>query len=101
MVKCGMKLLIHSRTPKLLNGNVHCVVTEKVPARYRSLKMADASLGKGSIFLYSGGIARTRQGLSVHRGTENAQKRFGIPSESRETPVRLYEAFLGPCLRER
>ena len=25
---------------------VHHMVTEKVPARYRSLKMADASLGK-------------------------------------------------------
>ena len=32
-------------------GNFHCVVTEKVPARYRSLKMADASLGKCSIFV--------------------------------------------------
>ena len=24
----------------------HCVTTEKVPAKYRSLKMAEASLGK-------------------------------------------------------
>ena len=35
----------------------HCVTTEKVPAKYRSLKMADASLGKCSIFVYSGGMA--------------------------------------------
>ena len=30
---------------------VHCVVTEKVPTRYSSLKMADSSLGKCSIFV--------------------------------------------------
>ena len=45
----------------------HCVVTEKVPAKYRSLKMADASLDKCSIFVNWGGIARTRQQMSVHR----------------------------------
>ena len=42
----------------------HCVTTEKVPAKYRSLKMADASLGKCSIFVDWGGIAWTRQRLS-------------------------------------
>ena len=35
----------------------HCVTTEKVPAKYRSLKMAKASLGKWSIFNDCGGIA--------------------------------------------
>ena len=43
------------------------VTTEKVLAKCRSLKMADASLSKCSIFVYSGGIAWTRHQLSVHR----------------------------------
>ena len=50
----------------------HCVTTEKVPAKYRSLKMADASLGKCSIFVEWGGIAWTRQRLSVHMGRKSA-----------------------------
>ena len=58
------------------------VTTQKVPAKYRSLKMADASLNKCSIFVYSGGIALTRHRLSVHRGKKSAYKRFGIPAES-------------------
>ena len=46
----------------------HCVATETVPARYRSLKMAVASLcGKCSICVYWGSIAWTRHRLSVHR----------------------------------
>ena len=45
----------------------HCVTTEKVPAKYRSLQMADASLSKCSIFVYSGGIALTRHRLSGPR----------------------------------
>ena len=50
----------------------HCVTTEKVPAKYCSLKMADASLGKCSIFIDWGGIAWTRQWLSVHMGRKSA-----------------------------
>ena len=60
----------------------HCVTTEKVPAKYRSLKMADASLGKCSIFVYSGGIAWTRHRLSVQRGTKKCVETFGLPTES-------------------
>ena len=75
---------------------VHCVTTEKVPAKYRSLKMAEASLGKWSIFGDCGGIARTRQWLNMHMDNKSAYKRFRIPGESQESPVRLYEAFVGP-----
>ena len=46
----------------------HCVVTEKAPASYRSLKMADTSIGKCSILVDWGGITWTKQCLSVHRG---------------------------------
>ena len=65
-----------------MHGNVlllyfdHCVTTEKVPARYRSLKMADASLGKCSIFVDCGGIAWTRQRLSVHMGRKKCVETF-------------------------
>ena len=48
--------------------SIHCVVTEKVPAMYRSFKMADASLDKCSIFVDWCGNAWTRLRLSVHRG---------------------------------
>ena len=50
----------------------HCVVTEKVTVRYGSLKMADASLGKCSIFVDWGGIACARHRLSVHMGRKGA-----------------------------
>ena len=50
----------------------HCVTTEKVPAKYRSLKMAEASLGKWSIFGDCGGIAWTKQWLNVHMGNKSA-----------------------------
>ena len=50
----------------------HCVVTEKVPARYRPLKMAGASLGKCSIFVDRRGIACARFRQSVHMGTKSA-----------------------------
>ena len=50
----------------------HCVTTERAPAKYRSLKMAVASLGKCSIFVYSGGIAWTRHRLSVHGGKKSS-----------------------------
>ena len=52
------------------------MTTEKVPAKYRSLKMADASLGKCSIFVYSGGIAWTRHRLSVHRSKKKCVETF-------------------------
>ena len=74
----------------------HCVTTEKVPAKYRSLKMADASLGKWSIFNDCGGIASTRHWISVHRGKKSAWKRFRILVQSREALERLYEALEGP-----
>ena len=54
----------------------HCVTTEKVPAKYRSLKMADASLGKCSIFVHSGGIAWRRHRLSVHKGLKKCVETF-------------------------
>ena len=50
----------------------HCVTTEKVPAKYRSFKMAEASLGKWSIFGDCGGIAWTKQWLNVHMGNKIA-----------------------------
>ena len=74
----------------------HCVTTEKVPAKYRSLKMAEASLGKWSIFNDCGGVASTRHWISVHRGTKSAWKRFRILVQSREALERLYEALAGP-----
>ena len=74
----------------------HCVTTEKVPAKYRSLKMAEASLGKWSIFNDCGGIASTRHWISVHRGKKSAWKRFRILVQSHEALERLYEALEGP-----
>ena len=76
---------------------IHCVTTEKVPAKYRSLKMADASLGKWSIFNDCGGIASTRHWISGHRGKKSAWKRFRILVQSREALERLYEALEGPA----
>ena len=75
----------------------HCVTTEKVPAKYRSLKMAEASLGKWSIFNDCGGIASRRHWISVHRGKKSAWKRFRILVQSREALERLYEALEGPA----
>ena len=49
------------------------------------------------IFLYWGGIAWRSHQLSVHGGQKGAKKRFGIPAESLETPIRLLEASVGPC----
>ena len=74
----------------------HCVTTEKVPAKYRSLKMAEASLGKWSIFNECGGIASTRHWISVHRGKKSAWKRFRILVQSREALAKLYDALEGP-----
>ena len=74
----------------------HCVTTEKVPAKYRSLKMAEASLGKWSIFIDWGGIASTRHWISVHRCKKSAWKRFRILLQSREALERLYQALEGP-----
>ena len=68
----------------------HCVVTEKVPAKYRSLKVADASLDKCSIFVDWGGIAWARQRMSVRRGRKSAKKRFRILVQSQEGLERLY-----------
>ena len=76
--------------------NIHYVTTEKVPAKYRSLKMAETSLGKWSIFNDCGGIASTRHWISVHRGKKSAWKRFRIRVQSREALERLYEALEGP-----
>ena len=76
---------------------MHCVTTEKVPAKYRSLKMAEASLGKWSIFGDCGGIANTRHWISVQRGKKSAWKRFRILVQSREALERLYEALEGPA----
>ena len=50
----------------------HSVTTEKVPTKYRSLKMLDASLGKCSIFVDWGSMAWTGQRLSVHMGRKSA-----------------------------
>ena len=83
-------------TRMLVNPTWHCVTTEKVPAKYHSLKMAEASLGKWSIFNDCGGIARTRYWISVHRGKKSAWKRFRILVQSREAIERLYEALEGP-----
>ena len=80
---------------------IHCVTTEKVPAKYRSLKMAEASLGKWSIFNDCGGIASTRHWISVHRGKKSEWKRFSILIQSREAVERLCEALEGPVQRER
>ena len=74
----------------------HCVTTEKVPAKYRSLKMAEASLGKWYIFNDCGGIASTRHWISVHSGKKSAWERFRILVQSREALERLYEALEGP-----
>ena len=86
---------------KQVYSMAHCVTTEKVPAKYRSLKMADASLGKWSIFNDCGGIASTRHWISVHRGKKSAWKRFRILVQSHEALQRLYETLEGPVQRER
>ena len=66
---CSSKRVDYIYTINVVWAIIHCVTTEKVPAKYRSLKMADASFGKCSIFVYSGGIAWTR-----HRLCKGVQK---------------------------
>ena len=67
-----IQIFVSERYLQDMCANIHCVTTEKVPAKYRSLKMADASLGKCSIFVDWGGIAWTRQRLSMHMGRKSA-----------------------------
>ena len=78
------------------DARIHCVTPEKVPAKYSSLKMAEASHGKWSIFNDCGGIASTRHRNSVHRSKKSAWKRFRMLVQSSEALERLYEALEGP-----
>ena len=77
------------------------MLIKKGLAKYRSLKMEEASLGMWSIFAESVGICRTRQRLNMHKGNKSASKRFRILVQLQEALEMLYESCECPVLRER